>query len=369
VDEEDCRALLHEIRPCPSCDTSDCVVLATVRGYRPGRKLLDPADPAPSPADDAAAGIARIDNRDGRRILASTQTLQEVVECLLEHGGGGAPGPQGPPGDPGPEGPPGPTGATGPQGAAGPQGPPGATGPQGPQGPTGPQGPQGPKGDQGDPGKPGPGLDTGITRIVALSWKHGTNRNKPLLIDMFNGSRRPGIVLEFNRDVDFTKGDTKDPKRDMADHKHILTVKVSHDNEVNEKEGFLCLCALRGDILPVRVFDHDLNDPWLITGAKESPAPSNGIAFLFNTQPPIWSRIVEGQLDLLVELLGDFVVDINGNAIDADFVRASLPTGDRRMAPPIPPKIKPTDLPAIDALVSIQGGHFKSWFLLGGEQG
>ena len=101
-----CGAALHEVRPCPDCGAADCLVLATIKGYRPGRRLLDPADPAPAPAADAAAGIARIDNLEGRKLLASTETLQEVLECLLAHGGGGGGtvGPQGPPGAQGPPG-------------------------------------------------------------------------------------------------------------------------------------------------------------------------------------------------------------------------------------------------------------------------
>ena len=50
--------------------------------------------------------------------------------------------------------------------------------------------------------------------------------------------------------------------------------------------------------------------------------------------------------DLWIILRGDFVLDTNGNAIDAEFVRAELPSGDR-------PK---------SSLAGIQGGLFESWF-------
>ena len=72
ITNADCCAPLHEVRPCPDCGAADCIVLATIHGYQPGRKLLDPADPAPSAADDAAHNIARIDELDGRKILASS---------------------------------------------------------------------------------------------------------------------------------------------------------------------------------------------------------------------------------------------------------------------------------------------------------
>jgi hypothetical protein len=48
----------------------------------------------------------------------------------------------------------------------------------------------------------------------------------------------------------------------------------------------------------------------------------------------------------LVNLQGDFVVDINKKAVDAEFARAELPTGDR-----------PSGGPA-----GAQGGVFESWF-------
>jgi len=101
VSEEDCGDLLWQsLDGCPSCDTPDCVVLATIENYNLGDKLEDQTDPPAGPNDDTAKTVARIDNRKGRRLLPSTQVLTEVVECLLEHGTGGGGG-QGPPGLPG----------------------------------------------------------------------------------------------------------------------------------------------------------------------------------------------------------------------------------------------------------------------------
>jgi competence ComEA-like helix-hairpin-helix protein len=53
-----------------------------------------------------------------------------------------------------------------------------------------------------------------------------------------------------------------------------------------------------------------------------------------------------------VHLRGDFVMDVEGRAIDAEFVRAELPTGDR-------PK---------GVEFGIQGGHFESWLRIAPEQ-
>ena len=100
--EEDCAELLWKgLDGCPSCDTGNCVVLATIENYHLDDKLTDQTDPPADPAADLAAHIARIDNRNGRQLLPSTQVLTNVVQCLLEHAGGdgqqGPPGPTGPP--------------------------------------------------------------------------------------------------------------------------------------------------------------------------------------------------------------------------------------------------------------------------------
>ncbi|HEY4943565.1 MAG TPA: collagen-like protein [Rhizomicrobium sp.] len=172
-------------QPCECCDAGNCVTLATIERCQAGASVLD-ADPAALHYDDVANKRARIDNREGRKPLASTQTLQAWLECLEAKGLRGAPGPQGLPGPQGPQGQQGPTGPQGPQGlqgVPGPLGPPGhvgPTGPQGPQGipgPVGPQGhigvtgPQGPQGMPGPTGKDGIGLYTDLPKILDIGWR------------------------------------------------------------------------------------------------------------------------------------------------------------------------------------------------------
>ena len=104
VSEASCAEILwRHLDGCPHCDLPDCVVLATIENYHLGDRIEEQTDPPADPAQDAAAKIARIDNRNGRRLLASTEVLTELVECLLEHGVGGA-GTQGLPGAPGAKG-------------------------------------------------------------------------------------------------------------------------------------------------------------------------------------------------------------------------------------------------------------------------
>jgi hypothetical protein len=114
---------------CGGCDTPNCLTLATIERYQAGAEVLD-ADTQPL-ADDIANQRARIDNRTGRRILASTQTLQAWLECLQT---------------------------------------------KGTQGPKGDKGDKGEKGEKGDPGvgtqgPPGLGLYVDLPKILDIGWR------------------------------------------------------------------------------------------------------------------------------------------------------------------------------------------------------
>ncbi|HKP51313.1 MAG TPA: helix-hairpin-helix domain-containing protein [Chloroflexia bacterium] len=104
ITEQDCEEILwRHLRGCPGCEgvPCTCVVLATIENYVPGFAMRDVETPPTKPEDDLAQNIARIDNRNGRRLLPSTQTLLELIQCAIDKGPGGA-GKQGPPGEPGP---------------------------------------------------------------------------------------------------------------------------------------------------------------------------------------------------------------------------------------------------------------------------
>jgi DNA-binding beta-propeller fold protein YncE len=127
VQDACCDLLSRTIDRCPDCTDGNCIILATINGYKYTQPVVD----------------AEIDNLTDRHLLVSTDILTQVVQCLCQQGGGtGTPGPQGPPG---------------PSGAVGPQGPPG------PQGIQGPQGVQGP---------PGSGLESTYIKIAQISWQH-----------------------------------------------------------------------------------------------------------------------------------------------------------------------------------------------------
>jgi hypothetical protein len=326
IEQRECEDLLWDsLDGCDDCESPDCIVLATIRGYRPGFALLDTVDPAPAPDDDIAAGIARIDNRAGRRLLPSTAALTEVIECILDQGAGGGPGPEGPPGPPGPPGTP---------GEAGEQGDPGPPGEQGDPGPPGEQG------DPGPPGPPGPGLEEGLVRITALSWVH----NEPISIDKLrtifvpnNEAPELGVVIAFTGEVSL----------DGVDPVHVFQVEApSLDLEGQGRNfGYACRCPILGDVVPV---DANITGN-LVTQATVLPGVdrAKAIAFLFDRR--FVNTLLEFEIsDLWVRLRGDFVLDTEDpqRAIDAEFVRHEFDTGDR---------------PA-GSKVGVQGGIFESWF-------
>jgi hypothetical protein len=251
--------------------------------------------------------------------------LAELVECLLEHGNGGT----------------------------------------GTQGPPGPQGQKGDKGDKGDTvigpkGDPGPGMELGLVRIKALSWKHNTPSTL-LGVKMRDGlTVVKGFVIGFTDKVHVRKKVEEGEFVDLIDAAHIFQVLVVSDLEQNKELGLLCHCPIPGDIIPVEYTDTN----GLITSATEvSAEDAPGIAFLLDPrksqragqitliQPPFDFPPFN---DIWIRLRGDFVLDLKKRAIDAEFVRAELPTGDRPT---------PGGLP-LDQQPGIQGGLFESWFTL-----
>jgi hypothetical protein len=326
----DCSDLLwRQLRGCPSCDTADCVVLATIANYRPGMEMLDPGAVSPT----QAPAVARIDNRTGRRILASTATLQAWIECLELGGGSGTQGPAGPPG---PSGPPGPPGA------------PGQPGRQGEQGPRGEQGPQGVPGGPGPAGPPGPGLEADLTRIIGLSWLHGHNHNastdRPTanFTVSINGQTATGqaYIIAFSGPVQLP------PLQQAFPILEMMTPFVAAP-----PAGSYFWRGFGAIILPVTSFNPAaggrITDATLTVPATGFPTTAPALAFV-----PILERGPIAPGLSLIRLRGDFLIDINKRAIDAEFTRGTLPTGDRPVASPH----------------GIQGGTFESWFRIPTDQ-
>ncbi len=314
VQLHDCADLpWKSLEGCDDCDDANCVVLATITGYRPGFKMLDIADPVPDPVADLANGIARIDNRVGRRLLPSTSLLAEMIQCL--HGAVGPAGPQGVPGAPG---------AAGAAGAAGPAGAAGAAGATGPA---------------GAPGLPGAGLEEDLIRITAISWEHDTvvDVDKLQIVQDFPqpGELSHGVIIAFTGAV----------QMQGIDPIHVFQVEAPHvREEADAKEfGYACRCPVLGTVVPI---DPQIAGNLVVGGTVMPGAPeAKAIAFVFD---PAFVRTMRSfkMTDIWVRLRGDFVIDTDGRAIDAEFVRHEFDTGDH---------------PA-GSKYGIQGGTFESWF-------
>ena len=153
-----------------------------------------------------------------------------------------------------------------------------------------------------------------------------------------------GLVIGFSHPVSLVPNPTNGPN-----DQYIFEVELPLPNQ--SESGFRCRCPIVGKIVPVKI----TTSGTLIIDAQPTPWPAPGIAFVVTS--PVSRRFLEAGTEVFVVLRGDSVVDQRGNAVDAEFVRATLPTGDRRKASGGP-------LPAVppDSLLSIQGGRFESWF-------
>jgi hypothetical protein len=252
-------------------------------------------------------------------VLRSTELISETVECLLDCCSGSG-------------------------GGTGTQGPPGKDGLPGKDGSPGKDGRPGKDGSPGKDGLPGPGLEDGLTRITAISWRHAASMtlNELTTVVLNKGTpderRVPGLTIVFSKPV----------KMDAIDPVHVFQVEAPNPAFVKQADQFamICRCSIRGDI----VASDPVLDPgtgaFIEADATPGAATSTGVTFVFN------ERFVGAVLaksppdDLWVHFRGDFVVDESGRAVDSEFTRAEFPTGDRPHGSPY----------------GIQGGLFESWF-------
>jgi hypothetical protein len=274
--QADCAGLfLQSLEGCPDCPDGNCVILATINGYKYGQVVTD----------------ADIDNVTDRHLLVSTDVLTQVVRCLLDQGGAGGVGPQGPPG---------PAGATGPQGL------------QGLQGIQGIQGPMGPA---------GPGLETGLVQITALSWKHGGSMSPNHLIP-FPTLKSRGFVIAFTGPIQMPSA---------LDATRIFQVLLDPQEPQDLALGFENPCIITGHIIPVTATISGN----LVTSATPipgSPATTSALAFVFESGTRILGLITEGRIrNIGIRLRGDFLLDTGSpaRAVSAEFVRAQFDTGER----------------------------------------
>jgi hypothetical protein len=298
INEDQCQDLFWQsLDHCPEC-IETCIPLAVVKGYIGGEVTDD-----------------KINNRI-RPLVPSTQTLQKLILCALNSKGESAPATPPTTTD---------SGVKSADAESVPATDPAAANFDPITGNIHFKIPRGQQGSPGQNGTNGEGLEPELTQIVALNWIH---RKQGGLI-----AGKPAIVIGFSRSVNV---------RDIKDDEHIFQVLIRRD-EVNDF-GTRCWCPIIGKIVAADPVGGENWDSKIITEADLSDnLMAKGIAFI-----PSNSEILFKFPNLLICLRGDFVVDENKKAIDAEFVRGQLPTGDRPQG----------------SKVGIQGGLFESWFTL-----
>jgi hypothetical protein len=148
-----------------------------------------------------------------------------------------------------------------------------------------------------------------------------------------------GVVVAFSKPIEW----------DSIHHPHVFHVLVRGDLFAQTKSQFDCRCMPPTPMVAVTpTIVGDLITKAFAEAAPDTAPPSgvtHAVALLFDPKIVVQLRQPSGG-DIFVQLRGDFVIDTDKRAIDAEFVRAQLPTGDR------PAGAKP----------GIQGGTFESWF-------
>jgi hypothetical protein len=326
VEEDACDQLFEEgIESCPACagDEEDhCVVLAHIPRYRAGGRVV--------PAAEASSADNVLDNITHRPLVPSTNTIVEVIRCLLEQGlAEGVPGPRGPAGEQGGIGPSGPQGEQGEQGQRGPRGE------RGPEGPVGAPGPQGPEGPQGPPG-----TDPELTHIIGLSWPHDSTLSvnealafmrDPNLDDTASDRTETGFVLMFDREVQietiFRATDRGDPRTTRSEVFQALVRSPEQDDLVH------CECVIPGACYQaVEVTDRDATGRITRIRPLQGAASASAVRMVF---PGELSAVFDTSAqELMIRLLfrADFAIDTQAEprAVDGNFIGARLPTGNGR---------------------------------------
>lgn len=328
IDEANCKDLLWP-EDCPGCDTPDCLTLATIENYLPGFDVLDMPDIPPDATADITARKARINNDLGRQRLPSTQAIAEALACVLENcccGSGG-----------------------------------------GEQGPAGPAGANGADGADGDDGQDGLGIDDveveiipcgdepsaeldEVTRVVTLkiptncnpdlthicniNWRHGHDYPIKELFEVPDGQDH-GLF-----DESFFLLDVRFDKFVVAKDLHSESVRVV----LKLRSGAFSTLVEPDLIIEPGIFDSE------VCSLKDFvPAPNEEFVNGFHLRMPREVLSLKQPLVVRVSILGDFIRDRKGLAVDADH----LPNWLNNTVGVTPAEHTGDHIP---------GGRFESWF-------
>lgn len=202
--------------------------------------------------------------------------------------------------------------------------------------------------------------ETGLTRIVALSWEHERLYREPqalrLELDGYDGQPFPALAVAFGAQSTRPEaGSTLSAPEEgvLSTTLTSETVRVYVEWAHSQLPGLNQRLRIQPrDVLPLRTVQ--IGNQQRVVGGKVDTQGGlvRGVAFLF----PRELEVDAEALSIDLELRGDFIVDDHEKAIDAEFARGELPTGDR----------------ARDGRAShagVQGGTFESWLYLRARPG
>ncbi|MCG8461825.1 MAG: helix-hairpin-helix domain-containing protein, partial [Holophagales bacterium] len=179
--------------------------------------------------------------------------------------------------------------------------------------------------------------EEGLVRIVGLSWLHREPLDFTRLGFELDGQRVFGLAVAFG----------------LAGPRQLAPVRVAPgsldtetfqlwEEQLSGRTGRVqSLRVLTRSVLPLRGLAFDSTGR-LSSGSTSRVPLAEGA--LIGIEPGTAEQIA-GAFRLVIRILGDHVLAEDGRAIDAEFVRGQLPTGDR---------------PA-GSRVGVQGGFFESW--------
>lgn len=171
-------------------------------------------------------------------------------------------------------------------------------------------------------------VEEGLTRIIALSWRH---RGLSSLAFEHDGEPVTGVALEFSA-----------PVRGQSLDSQILRLWARFQDVDPPFSAFFRHLEVPGRVLPAAVSEK--NGDLILSTNRPNDAEVTAVISLID--PDLLNLLLESGGPLNVELRGDHVIDRDGRAIDADFIRGELPTGGGFQ-------------------FGIQGGRFESWLTVG----
>jgi len=172
-----------------------------------------------------------------------------------------------------------------------------------------------------------------LVRIIALSWNHGASSNLLLEVD---GELATGLAIGFGRD----QSASATVQRTTLNENTIQVFTDDFDSgAVGGEGGFR---RIRLDITNI-AYIQDFSTSNGRISEIETTMDSLAKGVFLPIDSALLSNLSGNQLYVIVR--GDFVLDDQGRAVDAEHLRGQLPSGDR---------------PAVVDR-GVQGGRFESW--------